>query len=362
MPCVYTTPSGLCDGSSPLSKNEHYLPRALGNFRGYEPLVNRICDSCQQRFSQVEVVFARNSAEAFFREMVGRVGRKNNRGKNIFYEPTMGIPPLTVLGKAPGHNFEILWQPVNEQGCQPMSQLVFIADDGTALQLPFRRGITTLEGIRTTLRAKGFEGHQIVAISNSDEEAEEMKAVTDELAPEGKAADLAPVKEGDKVDGEMKAVISSEYLRAIAKIAFHFVLKFFTQFSGLEPEFDDVKRFIYLGEANRKIVEPSFHPFVRELQQGGRMKRWGHLLSAECSERGIEARMQFFAGPAVHPIVWQIHVGKNPARLVYHQSVGFGYLYFEDVGGEHHGEIVDLTPVERILIPSGSAMLRYLRR
>jgi hypothetical protein len=35
---------GLCDGTSALSKNEHYLPRARGNFRGYEPLANHICD------------------------------------------------------------------------------------------------------------------------------------------------------------------------------------------------------------------------------------------------------------------------------------------------------------------------------
>jgi hypothetical protein len=27
---------GLCDGTSALSKNEHYLPRARGNFRGYD--------------------------------------------------------------------------------------------------------------------------------------------------------------------------------------------------------------------------------------------------------------------------------------------------------------------------------------
>jgi hypothetical protein len=25
MPCVYTTPAGLCKGEAPLSKNEHYF-------------------------------------------------------------------------------------------------------------------------------------------------------------------------------------------------------------------------------------------------------------------------------------------------------------------------------------------------
>ena len=80
MPCVYTTPAGLCDGTAPLSANEHYLPRALGNFQGDEHLVNRICNTCQQVCSKLEDVFAHNSPEAFFREMVGRVGRKNHKG------------------------------------------------------------------------------------------------------------------------------------------------------------------------------------------------------------------------------------------------------------------------------------------
>jgi hypothetical protein len=40
MPCVYTTPAGLCDGNRPLSKNEHCFSRALGNFKDNEPLVD----------------------------------------------------------------------------------------------------------------------------------------------------------------------------------------------------------------------------------------------------------------------------------------------------------------------------------
>ena len=61
MPCVYTTPAGLCDGTAPLSANEHYLPRALGNFQGDERLANRICNTCQQVCSRLEDVFAHNT-------------------------------------------------------------------------------------------------------------------------------------------------------------------------------------------------------------------------------------------------------------------------------------------------------------
>jgi hypothetical protein len=122
MPCVYTTPAGLCSGEAPLHKKEHYLPRALGNFKDDERLVDRICNSCQGVFSRLEDVFAHNGPEAFFHGMVRRVGRKNHRGETIFYEPTMGISSLTVLGRMPGHDFDIPWEPVSEIGCQPMSK------------------------------------------------------------------------------------------------------------------------------------------------------------------------------------------------------------------------------------------------
>jgi hypothetical protein len=363
MPCVYTVPGGLCDGKAPLSKNEHYLPRALGNFRGDERLIDLICESCQARFAQLEDVFAHNSPEAFFREMVGRVGRKNHRGKNIFYEPTMGIPPLTVLGKPEGFEFDILWELVSDApGCRPISQLVFIGKDGKSLPLPFRRGTMTAEGIRAILKERGIEAHQIVAISNSNEEAEEMKALTDELAPEGKEGQLPDVKNGVQMEGEMRAAISPQYLRAVAKIGFHFFLKYYTQFSGFEDEFEEIKRFIYTGAANRLLVSPLREPFVRELKVGGRLNRWGHLLSAECSEQGIEARVQFFAGPQVQSIVWRVLIGKNPARIVYKQAVGYAFFYFEDVGGEYHGERMELTPIGRILIPARPPMLRFFRR
>ena|SRR5215472_970939 len=97
MACAYTTPAGLCDGKAALSANEHYLPRALGNFKNNEPLVNRICNSCQELCSQLEDVFAHNSAEAFFREMIGR-GEKELQGKEYFLRADVWHSTLGSLG------------------------------------------------------------------------------------------------------------------------------------------------------------------------------------------------------------------------------------------------------------------------
>jgi hypothetical protein len=350
MPCVYTTPAGLCDGTAPLSPNEHYLPRALGNFQGDERLANRICKTCQQVCSRLEDVFAHNSAEAFFREMVGRVGRKNHKGKNIFYEPTFGIPPLAILGKHPGHDFEILWELVpdpenpGKHGCTPMSQLVFISDDGKTLRLPFRPGKWTADRIKAVLEKSGVKGDHIVAVGNTEEEHTEMKALTDVLAPAGKEREVPPLVNGAGVEGEMKAEISEKYVRAIAKVGFHYFLKYFPNFSGMEPEFDDIKTFIYHGKANRQMVRTIDEPFLRDLQQrGARLTKWCHLLSAESTNRGIEARIQFFAGPEVQPLVWSIAISTKPSAHV--QFTGHAFVYFDDVTDEYQGQRAELIAV-----------------
>jgi hypothetical protein len=226
-----------------------------------------------------------------------------------------------------------------------MTQLVFISKDGgNILRLPFRRGKWTAERIREIAKAEGVTGEQIVAIANSEEEFAEMKALTDALAPTGQEREVAPLVAGVEMVGEMKAPISEKYLRAVAKVGFHYFLKFFPHFTGLEPEFDDIKRYIYEGKADRLIVRPVDEPFLRDLQQkGARLNKWCHLLSAESKETGIEARMQFFTGPEVNPIVWSVVFTEKPSKHI--QTTGHVFVYFDEVKDGYDGVRGDLIAV-----------------
>jgi len=181
-------------------------------------------------------------------------------------------------------------------------------------------------------------------LGNSKEEYAEMTALTDALAPEGKEQEAPPLVSGAEINGEMKADISERYIRAIAKVGFHFFLKYFPNFSGLEPEFDQIKRFIYQGKADREVVRIVDQPFLKILQKpGARLNKWCHLLSAQSNENGIEARIQVFAGPKVEPLVWSIVISTNPSKHV--QNTGFAYVYFEDLTGEYHGQRADPVAV-----------------
>jgi hypothetical protein len=82
----------------------------LGNFRDDVRLRDYICVGCQEKFSKFEEVFMHHGPEAFFRHMIGVTGRKRSRKKNIFYEPTAGMSPLTVIAQVPGEDWTGLWQ------------------------------------------------------------------------------------------------------------------------------------------------------------------------------------------------------------------------------------------------------------
>jgi hypothetical protein len=123
--CVYTMPSGLCQGQSPLHPKEHYLPAGFGNFKDDVRLKNFICYECQNRFSKFETVFLQNSTEAFFRNILGFSGRKSHKGKNIFVDPTFGLPPVTVKGLHPAFQQELLWHMTSPNEAFLIHQLVF---------------------------------------------------------------------------------------------------------------------------------------------------------------------------------------------------------------------------------------------
>jgi hypothetical protein len=133
----HTVPAVLCPGTSPLHPKEHFLPAGLGNFEGDVRLRDFICYDCQKRFAQLEEVFLRNSTEAFFRKILGVQGRRSHSTKNIFVEPTLGLPPLTVRAMHPSLRQELLWEMNSDSEAYLMHQLVFRKPDGNPLYRQF---------------------------------------------------------------------------------------------------------------------------------------------------------------------------------------------------------------------------------
>jgi hypothetical protein len=322
--CVYTSPFGLCHGTSPLHPKEHYLPAGLGNFKGDIRLKNYICYDCQKRFSQFEEVFLRNGTEAFFRSILGFRGRKGHDGKNIFIEPTLGLPPLTVKGVWPALQHELLWQVTTQDQAHLLKQLVFRKSDGSLTHVAIRDGYVARDLARLGESWKDWQ--LIVCIAGDAEEAELQSVLGPALATMKDASMDAPLC--GEVEAKMNAQITLPYVRAIAKIGFHFILAHF-HFSGLESEFDDLKRFIYLGagKPRARIVDDILLPEL--IPEQARFRQWCHVLTAEFNPQTFLARMQFFVGPRLKPLVWRVDLGPNPSRVLSEQAKGLRFFYYD---------------------------------
>jgi hypothetical protein len=205
-----------------------------------------------------------------------------------------------------------------------MPQLVFRKADGNLAHLAIRSGL-----IAKDLARWGDEWMtwQLIACIAGDGEESELQAI---LGPSLAAMKDTPidVKPGQQLEGRMDASISLPYVQAIAKVAFHFVLAQF-HFSGYEPEFDDLKRFIYHGTGTppARIVDDVLLPEL--VPEQARLRKWNHILTAEFNPEAFFTRMQFFAGPRLKPYTWRVHLGRNPSRILDGQSKGYRYTYFD---------------------------------
>jgi hypothetical protein len=76
--CIYC--SGPPDG------REHWLPRSLGRFEGFTPLLGRVCNDCDGGLGrELDDEFAHTGPTALFRHIVGVSGYHAEHKKNTFF-------------------------------------------------------------------------------------------------------------------------------------------------------------------------------------------------------------------------------------------------------------------------------------
>ena len=97
--CIYCGHEGRLSG-------EHYLPRCLGTFIGYELLNDRVCKDCNNSFSPLDEQFCRSGPEAIIRDMLGIEGRKTHKRVSPFQRGSAGAERLKFTGKGHGEDVE----------------------------------------------------------------------------------------------------------------------------------------------------------------------------------------------------------------------------------------------------------------
>src|SRR5262245_37310353 len=117
--CIY------CPYQGDLSK-EHYLPAALGDFQGYELLLERVCQTCNNHIGNtIETEFARTGAIGFFRWLLGESG-PHSAPRSPFYNREAGIDPILMTGRAPGFDYDLFFEvEPGTENAYPLRQAVF---------------------------------------------------------------------------------------------------------------------------------------------------------------------------------------------------------------------------------------------
>ncbi len=332
--------------------DEHYLPSALGRFRGYEPLQGRVCRPCNTHIGNaVETEFLRTGAIAFFRWMVGVSGR-DGLPPSPFYRRAAGMPPILMVGRAAGFEYDLLFEvEPGAENVYPLRQVVFEHSLLARPQaVPIHDRMRENPGhLMELLREWGLDrGKPIRAFAAPDE----IPWVSDLLQKLGYPipADWAVIEfPAQKIALVAEVTVSPAHFRAVTKIGFHYALKMFPDLTGTEAEFGPIKDFIWAGGDVAQFVQQRADQFVKNFDRM-RPTQWMHILAVERTYDLILAHAQFFAGPGIVPPPYVIRIGRNPGRIVSRREVRAHQFVILDPAGET-GEMVNAEPAQFIWLP-----------
>jgi hypothetical protein len=228
---------------------EHYLPQCLGRFQRFEPLLNRLCHMCNGQMSTLEREFCRRSPEAIVRSVNWirgqRRGSKRSRNPAHIYQPEkIGGKHLHVYGPDPETGRNILWQTGTDPGTvKEISQFILFDDQGSETHhIPIPTEIRTGRELVQLFRLVGvsFPIPKAEVIASSGDE-DRVQALCREL---NWKVDLERRKAGRVPRQLFKVEFGPEYFRALAKIGFHYALRYIPTIIGHIP---GRKRFHYKG-------------------------------------------------------------------------------------------------------------------
>lgn len=186
---------------------------------------------------------------------------------------------------------------------KPRSEIIFVNDDGREKIIPIPDRIRSLDSLKTHLARQGVTDKGWRATELNCAQDEDGKAFVElvERLFDAKVVSTQPTAATENypvvVPVSSFVPLSDMHHRAIAKIGFHFFLKpFCPPFTGTEPIFNGIKRFICRGGTPSHFMFSGVAPIDRNRQE---FPTWAHVISAGwCGPNNDElgATVQLFAG------------------------------------------------------------------
>jgi hypothetical protein len=330
--------------SSEADSEEHHLPYALGKFKGYVPLLDRVCSSCNGKCGKLDEQLSRTGIEAWHRIRLEITGRKSHEKVNSFYRGSAGGKPIEMTGLNPKTGKAVHLELKGGNKVQELCYAKLTAEDGTDYLIKIPDGMTPQQFKRCVdgLPVKTFKTADISASEEDTAWIEELvrSALRFERPIEWESGALGPILYCPvrvKVSGDAR------YFRCIAKIGFHYFLTKMTQFRGDEDCFAAIRDFMVKDGTNLDDCARFVSVEKSPLQGVEKLRDCGHILSAEKHDSRLISRVQLFAGPGSLGRVYCVELGADPSPIFYNKWFGdfFGY-YPKEERGEFDGEVGEL--------------------
>jgi hypothetical protein len=326
--CIYCGREGQLSG-------EHYLPRCLGNFRGYEQLKDRICNRCNNDFSVLDEQFCRSGPEAIIRERFNVRGYKHHKRKSPFQRGSAGARPLEFKGTVNGKGTEVdLYYHEPTGRARKRRQITFFKTNVGQVIIQVTDDMTEPDDLRAAMERAGIEtASGSVKVVCEPEEWDWMLR----LFSKYKNAMIGEPVVGRTAEGWFTGVYADarpteRYFRGLAKIGFHYFLKHMREFRGSEDCFADIRHFITEGRAedvNRFIDGWVNEIIVDDLQSKPSADGYHHRLEAEADCQHLLSRLQFFIGPGLRLPAYTIYLGRSPLLIDYKRERAHSFIYSE---------------------------------
>jgi HNH endonuclease len=302
---------------------EHFLPQCLGGFTKFEPLLDRLCQKCNEEIGRAaELEFARQSPEAVLRSIswVKRGGKKKSPRAGIYQPRYSGGRHLSLYAPDPESGVEILWQLGDRpKSIKEISQLVILNAGGIvtkriSIPLAITSGQDLLDLFQMHAVTPPIPILWIIASSGDESRIERM------FSDLGIPCRLQIQRKGGLISGlkRFKGQVEVGYFRALAKIGFHYALKYLPTIIGSESGFRPLREFIRYGNG-----DPG--QFLLQCDSARNpCGPVGHLLTAVASP-GVDVivNIQFFAGSEITLPQWRLSLGCNPSQVLISPSAHF---------------------------------------
>jgi hypothetical protein len=333
--CIY------CAEEKELSP-EHYLPECLGKFENYETLNDRICYDCNHKCGRlVDEQFCRGGEIGYFRTLLGITGKKSHKTKvDLFQRGAAGASELRMKGTVPGANEEIRLQltksvqPDGTPGVDYMPQLIVTAESGDIHHILLGVMVET-EQLQKKMEELNIGLPKQLNVIAQEADLERVEQLTSFL-PVLEKTKWEPLPDQGVIYTTTEFEVDDRYFRAIAKIAFHYVLKHFRNFRGDEQIFAGIRSFIINGGNISDFVTWNDKQII-QIKEGYTPDGWAHLVLARANEHVIFSRLQFFLGPNCIPYIYTVALGHNQTQLIYNITAGHSFAYYK--AGQKEGKV-----------------------